>query len=179
MAYHDDLRALARELAAGTDQARLRRAASTAYYALFHLLIAEAAGNWTRSRFRARIGRCFDHGPMKAASEAKMAQIRSTFQRPRPVGEERVDLHLWTVANTFVQAQQLRNQADYNLEADLYPVAFNELVDAVEQAFEAWYEIREEDSAQEYLVSLFGAREKRPNDQKQPPGRPAPGATQP
>jgi len=30
-------------------QARLRRAVSTAYYAVFHLLVAEAVGNWKRN----------------------------------------------------------------------------------------------------------------------------------
>jgi len=34
-------------------QASLRRAVSTAYYALFHLLISEAASNWKRVEHRA------------------------------------------------------------------------------------------------------------------------------
>jgi hypothetical protein len=43
-------------------QASLRRAVSTAYYALFHLLVTEAASNWSRPELRSRIGRLFEHG---------------------------------------------------------------------------------------------------------------------
>jgi hypothetical protein len=43
MAYHDDLLRLARDLANKPDptQAEFRRSVSTAYYALFHLLVGE------------------------------------------------------------------------------------------------------------------------------------------
>jgi hypothetical protein len=46
-------------------QASLRRAVSTAYYALFHLLIDEAVGNWGVARQRSILARTFDHGKMK------------------------------------------------------------------------------------------------------------------
>ena len=36
-------------------QASLRRALSTAYYALFHLLISEAVANWNRVNLRQRL----------------------------------------------------------------------------------------------------------------------------
>src|ERR1035438_8098301 len=42
---------------------------STAYYALFHLLIREATGNWKRDVQRARLARTFEHGRMRKASE--------------------------------------------------------------------------------------------------------------
>ena len=60
-----------------TNQATLRRAISTAYYALFHLLIAEATLNWGRSEHRAQIGRLFEHGNMRKASE----KIKSDFNK--------------------------------------------------------------------------------------------------
>jgi hypothetical protein len=49
-------------------QASLRRAVSTAYYALFQLLIHEATLNWRRVDQRALLARFFEHGKMKAAT---------------------------------------------------------------------------------------------------------------
>lgn len=43
-------------------QASLRRAVSTAYYAVFYLLIGEAVRNWSRSDQRAKLARAFEHG---------------------------------------------------------------------------------------------------------------------
>ena len=51
MAYHDELLQQARELVHknpnNPTQADLRRSVSSAYYALFHLLIFEACLNWS------------------------------------------------------------------------------------------------------------------------------------
>src|SRR5712692_10126463 len=85
MAFPDDLLELAQHLAdlhptQKPHQASLRRAVSTAYYALFHLLISETTANWARPELRAILGRCFDHGPMKTASETKVAQINNAFK---------------------------------------------------------------------------------------------------
>lgn len=72
MALHDDLLEQARYLATKEPnrprQASLRRAMSAAYYALFHLLVADgaralASGNVTG--LRPRIGRAFAHREMK------------------------------------------------------------------------------------------------------------------
>jgi uncharacterized protein (UPF0332 family) len=61
MAYHDDLLRQALQLIhqepRNPKQASLRRAVSTAYYALFHLLISEAVANWKRVNLRAALGR--------------------------------------------------------------------------------------------------------------------------
>jgi hypothetical protein len=84
MAFPDDLLELAHDLAnlhrESPHQASLRRAVSTAYYAIFHLLIFEATANWARPELRAILGRCFDHGQMKAASETKVSQINTAFK---------------------------------------------------------------------------------------------------
>ncbi len=57
MAFPDDLLELAQDLLnlhpESSHQASLRRAVSTAYYALFHLLISEATANWGRPELRA------------------------------------------------------------------------------------------------------------------------------
>ena len=45
-------------------QASLRRAVSTAYYALFHLLTDAAVRNWKKARQRALLARAFEHRGM-------------------------------------------------------------------------------------------------------------------
>ena len=88
MAFADDLLTLAEHLTApaATDpeQAWLRRSISTAYYALFHLLIGEAAQRWTGSP-AARLGleRAFRHDPVKTVRDT--SRIRSCLNaRSKP-----------------------------------------------------------------------------------------------
>ena len=50
------------------NQASLKRAVSTVYYALFHLLIDAAILNWKNAHQRAQIARAFDHRSMKYAA---------------------------------------------------------------------------------------------------------------
>jgi hypothetical protein len=56
MVYADELLELAQDIAnlhpQQSHQSSLRRAVSTAYYALFHLLISEATVNWGRPELR-------------------------------------------------------------------------------------------------------------------------------
>ena len=68
MAYADDLFREAHHLAKRggklANQASLRRAVSTAYYAVFHLLVADFVANWRLPDQRARLGRMFEHRRM-------------------------------------------------------------------------------------------------------------------
>ena len=48
-------------------QASLRRAVSTAYYALFHLLTLAVTENWKQPRLRPSLARAFEHRRMNAA----------------------------------------------------------------------------------------------------------------
>jgi hypothetical protein len=172
MAFPDDLLELAHDLATlhpENPQTSLRRAVSTAHYALFHLLISEATANWARPELRAILGRCFDHGPMRTASLTKAAQINNDLGRNRPEGAERAGaLHLSTVANAFVQAQQRRNDADYDMAKEWTPVEVETQIASVSEAFKAWGLIRNEVSPQAYLVSLLGPKDRRPNEPKLP-----------
>ena len=62
-------------------QASLRRAVSTAYYAIFHLLISEATSNWARPELRNQLGRCFDHGSMRSASESMLSEMNTLLKK--------------------------------------------------------------------------------------------------
>ena len=43
----------------------MRRAISTAYYAAFHLFVEDFVEHWEFEDQRARLGRMFNHGPMR------------------------------------------------------------------------------------------------------------------
>jgi hypothetical protein len=164
MAFPDELLQLARHLRdiQPADQATLRRAVSTAYYAIFHLLISEATANWAPPEPIAVLARSFDHGPMKTASEARVAQINAALKENSSVGPRReVLVRLETVERVFTQAQQRRNDADYNMTQDWTPVEAEQQIASVEEAFKSWMVIRDEPLAQADLVSLLGSRERR------------------
>ena len=55
---------------AAFNEANVRRAVSSAYYALFLLLIRDAVVNWKHADQHARLARSFDHKRMKDASTA-------------------------------------------------------------------------------------------------------------
>jgi hypothetical protein len=120
MAFPDDLLELAKQLAdlhpEAPHQASLRRAVSTAYYALFHLLISDATANWARPELRTTLARFFDHGPMKTASENQVSEINRALKYGVPESlKTAAAIRLRTVAEAFKQVQQRRNDADYNL----------------------------------------------------------------
>ena len=177
MAFADDLLEQAYHLAnlesGEPKQASLRRAVSTAYYALFHLLISEATSNWSRPELRPALARVFDHGPMKQAAAKKVSELSSYFKEGPPEGPERtVAYHLHNVADTFAQAQYHRNEADYNTarEWELTDVLLH--IDGIAEAFKSWNIIREEPAAQAYLVSMLPSKERRQDERSRPEKRP-------
>lgn len=166
MSRAEDLLQLAEELsilhAPGHRQAHLSRAVSTAYYALFHLLISDATGNWREAGVRPMLGRIFEHGKMKSACEAKISELNSYFEGNPSYGRDQVvGIHLYWIANTFVQLQQHRNDADYNPAKEWTSTEVATLIASVAQAFQSWKIIREEFAAQAMLVSMLGGRERK------------------
>src|ERR1700722_11624689 len=106
MAFADDLLEQAYHLATmetnEPKQASLRRAVSTAYYALFHLLIDEAVSNWGVVRQRSILARTFDHGKMKVICEDYVKEFYGS-------GQPASEIQLKNVAHTFVQLQEKRH----------------------------------------------------------------------
>ncbi len=169
MPYAEELLELAQDIAnlhpEQPHQSSLRRAVSTAYYALFHLLISEATANWGRPELRAILARVFDHGPMKQAADKKVSEINSYFKEKPPAGPERtVAYHLYNVADAFAQAQYHRTEADYNTSRqwDLTEVLLH--IDGIVDAFKSWKIISQEPVAQAYLVSMLASKERRQNE---------------
>jgi uncharacterized protein (UPF0332 family) len=139
-------------------QASLRRAVSTAYYALFHLLIHEATLNWKLVDQRALLARFFEHGKMKAASKKQRDEINAYLKtNPAPCPELDCAKHLHHVADTFFQAQQQRHTADYDNSTTWTRTDVMTLIDLVDAAFQSWRQIRGDPTAQAYLISLLGS----------------------
>jgi len=161
MPYPDDLLEQAKHLAnrerTRPRQASLRRAVSTAYYALFHLLVREATLNWKRVDQRTLLARFFEHGKMKAASEKQRREI-GTYLKTKPPPGPVLDCatHLRRVADAFFEAQVERHAADYDNSRTWQRADVQKLIDRVEAAFQSWHRIREEPAAQSYLISLLG-----------------------
>lgn len=110
MGIADDLLTLASQLTtpATTDpeQAWFRRSISTAYYALFHLLVQEAAQQWAGSR-PAQLGleRTFKHDQMKEISRIiSTGSWKSWSTPPLPVPPELRD-----IAKRFIGLQEARH----------------------------------------------------------------------
>src|SRR5947199_10674000 len=116
MAYQDDLLTQALQLVhvAPPTQLTLRRAVSAAYYAVFHFLIAEATSNWNNAPLRTALGRAYDHGVMKTASNRILNPKDFPFTGEDPVAVAKLRF----VAQAFSQLQEDRHFADYNLTKD-------------------------------------------------------------
>lgn len=125
---YDDLlsqaEALARLDAQRPKQANLRRAVSSAYYAVFHYLIHEACcvqigTQHSQIPFRYALGRAFTHAVMKQACTSfgggtlKDAVIKGL---PRnPLGNYVIPTAIQDIAATFAELQEKRHLADYDL----------------------------------------------------------------
>ena len=150
MSFPDDLLEQAYDLArkepTSPKQASLRRAISTAYYALFHLLVDEAVSNWAVERQRSILARTFDHGKMKGICDAVLKNSGSG-------GKATPELN--TVAQNFIQLQHHRHTADYDNSPQWSRTEVLNIIGLATDAFTAWRAIRTQDAAQDYLLQLF------------------------
>jgi hypothetical protein len=150
MAYPDELLDLGISLSRATPetQAQLRRAVSSAYYALFHLLIGDACKNWSRPEQRTRLARRFEHARMLAASKLCIEKYRTAVSGS-------TEASLFAVAHAFFQVQERRHIADYDMSKPLQAADVALDISLVQGAFEAWGKIQNEQISQEYLFSLL------------------------
>lgn len=129
-------------------EASLRRAVSTAYYALFHLLIDEAVGNWAIPRQRSILARTFEHGGMKKVCDEYAKAFYSAGQPPAL-------LQLKDVAQRFSELQQKRHTADYDSSYAWTRTRAKTWIDLADSTFKTWRSIRTQDEAQDFLLQLF------------------------
>jgi hypothetical protein len=124
---HDDLFAQA-VLLATTDakkprQVNLRRAVSSAYYAVFHYLVGESCSlifgtQHAQAAYRSVLGRAFVHGTMKSACASFAGgTLKEVVVKGLPrndVGLYPVNAAIREIARAFADLQEKRHLADYD-----------------------------------------------------------------
>jgi uncharacterized protein (UPF0332 family) len=132
-------------------QASLRRAVSTAYYALFHLLTTAAVANWKKPRQRAALARAFEHRKM---NDACVKTRGKQFPNPNLASAG----HLRTVADTFIKLQQFRHTADYDNSKKWARTEVLAHIELAAAAFDSWDAIARETIAEDFLLQLLVQR---------------------
>ena len=162
MSLSEDLLAVARELTAldptRPRQACLKRAVSTAYYALFDLLVAEFARLFVRNDIGlvGRIGRTVNHKPLReVATIFSNASISLPKSLQPKNGLFAVSPDLQAVAQAVRDLQEERESADYDRARKYSRDEVRLLVDQVEAAFQAWGRVRQTDEARLYLACFL------------------------
>ena len=165
MSLPQDLLAQARLLATKEKrrpkQASLRRSVSASYYAVFHLLVDAAARRLVpgsdRDALRNCLGRAFDHGVMKTvARQFAGGGMGSVSPKLRP-GLNGLPLQdeIVRVARAFVDVQQHRHEADYDMGRPFTRLEVLNIISDAEHAFEDWRAIRRSVQADTFLVGLL------------------------
>lgn len=152
LAVHDRRRPL---------QANLRRSISASYYALFHFLIEEATKlsfgtQRTRAGLRHFAGRSLSHSKMKLVcteflKPTPSSKLLRPWWRRLPIAGDG-DLRL--VADTFVDMQLQRHNADYDLDATVVRSDALNAVANVQSAIDAWRRLLRK---QPEIANLFAA----------------------
>ena len=134
-------------------QANLRRAVSSTYYALFHLLVRDSTRRLLRGRsqapFRHGLARAFSHVDIKRASRAFVAGMLPVF------GAVTVPTELKFVAEAVVDLQEERQRADYDFSTRFARREVLSLIARAELAFRAWSEVRRRSAAHLFLTMLL------------------------
>jgi hypothetical protein len=162
-----DLLAVARLLLkfgaeSSTSDAALRRAVSTAYYAVFHHILGAAARRFLGQRHEtsaayAILYRGFDHRRMKEVCEALRAtSLRAKYatQLRRPIMSKEIR----DFAGVFPNLQEQRELADYDPAASFVPSQVSTLIDSAEFAINAFDHASAEERADALALMLVGAR---------------------
>jgi hypothetical protein len=141
-------------------QSVLRRAVSTAYYALFLELVHDAGRNLapaSPAALAAIVSRQLQHKQMVDACKQweKGAKSDSPWKAYLPAGT--VPAALVDVAAAFVELQEARHEADYSLGARLSKAAANAAVQQARDAIRDWRALRVTDpvTANVFLASLL------------------------
>jgi uncharacterized protein (UPF0332 family) len=155
MSLHADLLAHARYLVRREPkrpkQVTLRRAISAAYYALFHLLIFEASRLFAKDvRLWKRLNRVYGHGEMYEVS-VSFAHGRWPKVFDPIKGVFLVPQELKDVAQAFLDLQEARHDADYDLNQRFTRSDAVVLVKRADQAFRDWKAVRRHDLARIYV----------------------------
>ena len=139
-------------------QASLRRGVSAAYYALFHLMVDEAATRMVSTGGRVPLRNClkraFEHGNMKKVAQPFTQENVSPKLGPG-LNDEPLQPEIVRVATAFSDLQQLRHEADYDMTRRFTRQEVLALIGDAERAFEDWKKVRKSVQADTFLVGLL------------------------
>lgn len=141
-------------------QANLRRAVSAAYYALFHFFLQETA---TFLLGRSEPFLPLRHLLIRAFQHSEMAGACKAFQSgtlPRSVaqvfdGQVKIPEGLKSLAEIFVELQEERYKADYDLTETFNRTDVMNFIQEVEQAIHLWPRVSQRPEAALFLLSLL------------------------
>jgi uncharacterized protein (UPF0332 family) len=146
MSLADDLLELAKKMVGYRKkdvlEARLRRAISTAYYALFHMLLEKGSARIiTHAGLRQLVSRSYVHGDMYKAAKSFVSgagglprHVTAPFGGTVPP----VPAEIIRVATAFVALQEARHEADYELGKVITRADAQRLVSQADSAFSDW-----------------------------------------
>jgi uncharacterized protein (UPF0332 family) len=145
-------------------QSSLRRAVSTAYYALFHYLIDQSCrallgSNPHQRGFRRSLARAFSHQSMKEACScfaASALPVSVTKALPKGLDSEyRPDPAIKAIATTFRELQLKRHLADYDLAERFKKSETVAVIHEVESRINGFDRLPGSDDRQFFLVCLL------------------------
>lgn len=143
-------------------QGNLRRAVSSAYYGLFHLLVSEAASSFftakgtNADRIRESFARCLGHGPMKEVCLLFCGQSAGWPKWLEPImgPAGAVPPELSRVARAFFELQEARHAADYDTSRGFSRREVLTLVGQASAAEKDWLKVRKQEAATIFLLAL-------------------------
>jgi hypothetical protein len=159
MPLHSELLKQAAALANSDEsEAASRRAASSAYYALFHFLTSDAVERMvppTPVPLRLQDRRAFTHAGMRdVCKEFAKGIPGSLHPSTRGLISPPIDPDLAAVAENFVALQEARHKADYDLGFKTTQLGALEKIGRAEVAFNCWNNVRSTPNASVFLVAL-------------------------
>jgi uncharacterized protein (UPF0332 family) len=140
------------------NQTRLRRAVSTAYYALFHSIARTAADAFVGTKYRQSpryetIYRSFEHRRMNRSCEDVDKLTLGTSAR-KALGVVVVSQEIRDVANAFVKLQERRHWADYSPTGKISRAEARDLVDLADSVI-AQLAIADAEERRNFLAYLM------------------------
>jgi hypothetical protein len=163
-----ELLAVARHLSTGDDEtqpsdARLRRAVSTAYYALFHKVLRAAAQRFMGPNQEQRAGftvlyRSFDHRHMKMVCLAlRVSTLNDRYGKL--LQKDAVSQAARDFAGAFAALQDVRQLADYDPVVEFVPAQVSALIDSADAAMAAFDRIVPEELTDILALLMVRTRE--------------------
>jgi hypothetical protein len=160
MLLPQDLLNLAKDLVnrnpAAPVEADLRRGVSTAYYALFHLLVYQATARLiVPLAIRPRVARSFDHKIMRVVCQEYAKLIANAAGQLVTTTGEVIPQGVRDIASEFVALQQARFQADYDTAAVITQAQAQTDVQRAESAFTNWAVVQPDPATDTFLAELL------------------------